>query len=78
MTDEELMKLTKQVWPDFVCCDLLPYYSEELKKLIELVVKYERAACAMTCEENTGAWTDHDHNAACMGCADTIRARSKL
>lgn len=36
----------------------------------------EREACAQVAEDATAAWTEHDHNDACMHIANAIRSRT--
>ena len=48
-----------------------------LERFAKLVAAHEREACARVCEEATAAWTEVEHNEACVACACSIRARGK-
>ena len=76
MTAEELTELADRVLPDSVTCDLLPYYAEELRKLVEAAVKAERDACAKVCDDVAAAWSQTTTHISAFDCASSIRARS--
>jgi hypothetical protein len=70
MTQDEIIKMAKQVglWP--AVTDTFP---KELEAFAKLIVQHEREACAALCEWRTGI---QQVDAAIDTCAAAIRARS--
>lgn len=76
MTRDEIIYMAREAGlVDWTLHNRLESKEEVLERFAALVAAAERENCAKVCEENTAAWTEHVHNAACMGCADVIRAR---
>lgn len=76
MTTEDLTELAERVLPDSVACDLLPYYADELRKLVEAAVKAEREECAKLCDPQPGFKYSPNAESTLKSRADAIRARS--
>jgi hypothetical protein len=77
MSDEELIKLARELQ--------FAYYYEtgetvgldKLRAFADRVAAHEREACAKVCEETTAAWTQHLYNSGCVDCSAAIRARGQ-